>query len=279
MRPKWTDDHNSALIQQFQEQKIPPSKITIEGKSLSAIKTQLGRLRSGKIVNHTFHNRKYPKNNNYTFTEIRFIADHTIAAGKDRLSAEKLAKLLTRHTVASISRVMSNSGFGDYRRSRNAKDYIKLTAEQKAQVLDFIKGEGQYWSLAMLASKFKSFGVSIHTIKRLRKRHKLAFSHSVSLEKSPEYRKWHKTLIQRAAKSRVRQGLTKYQQIRQRLEEQRSSSKKPAEMQCVACGSFWPKTAAYFRKQKYKLKNGTETFFLTKKCLACPRRAEAKFKQ
>ncbi len=265
----WTRSEDHQIILQIVTLGKRPGEVTIPNRSKTSAYDRIKVLRrQGKITKYF---RRLTKALPWKGAEIEAVLRASSRNGHHRGAvALKNAGLFPQRTVASLNRIISKLGLSDPERSQAVKSRLKLTAERKQELREWLEHEGRCMPTALVA---KRFGFKPDFITHFRQRYELQIDHGKAINDAT-YRAWHAEQVCRRKEARVAVNHRRREERLQHmtnldavLKALRSTERKKA---CRVCGRKWFATRDFFRLRSQRKRNGQERFIFQYTCWVCP---------
>src|SRR5579862_1058386 len=264
----WTTAEDRQLLWQVNTLGRRPKEVVIAGRTRKSIYNRIKVLRrSGKI---TCYFRRLTPARPWNFKEIGEVLRASAQNGHHRGAVSlKRAGLFPDRSVAALSRMISQCGLADPKRSQAVKSRLKLTPEQKQAFLRWLKTEGRHLPTALVA---KHFGYREDFVTHFRQRHGLQLRHHKALDHMA-YREWHQAQVAKRVQARLeihrRNRADRLQQMIHLDAVLKSLGTKKRRKECRTCGKCWFATRDFFRLRSYQ-SNGQKRYSFDYRCWACP---------
>jgi hypothetical protein len=264
----WTAAEDSQVLWLVCTLGRSPKEVVIATRSRKSIYNRIKVLRrSGKITRYF---RKRTPAQPWNFQEIGEVLRASAQNGQHRGAVSlKRAGLFPNRTVAALSRMISQCGLADPKRSQAVKARLKLTPEQKQEFRRWLKTDGRHLPTALVA---KHFGYREDFVTHFRQRHGLQLRHHKALD-HPAYRIWHQAQVAKRLQARLevsrRNRADRLQQMTHLDAVLKSLGTKKRRTKCRTCGKSWFATRDFFRLRTYQ-NNGRKRFSFDYRCWACP---------
>lgn len=212
----------------------------------------------------------------WTQDQIDFIKKRTIdAQDGHRIGARLLSKCpeLLGRTESNISELIRKFGWADKVRSNRIKFASRLSPSKKAEILEFLRGEGRHLPSSMIVKKFR---IKKRQLNRLRKANDLVFHRGPEALANPSYRriynsqkKARRIAAGQAAEARRNEIEVSLREKEANLKRQRNLGIVLIKTRCTNCQKRWPKNNVFFYELHCRTKKGVKFKKLSSVCRVC----------